>query len=87
MQIKSVFVMVGSFCLVKKTVGIVVVRYRLNLVVSMDRVSVSNRRSLCRNRELVYWLRAVPRPVRRWVLCLRLYRVLRDSILGSIARY
>jgi hypothetical protein len=39
-QIESVFVVVGSLCLVKRTVGIVVVRYRLNLVVSIDRVRI-----------------------------------------------
>jgi hypothetical protein len=39
-QIESVFVVVGSLCSVKRTVGIVVVRYRLNLVVSTDRVRI-----------------------------------------------
>jgi hypothetical protein len=40
MQIESVFVIINSFCLVKRTIGIVVVRYRLNLIVSMDRVRI-----------------------------------------------
>jgi hypothetical protein len=49
--------------------------------------SVTNRRSLWRNRELVYWLRAVPRPARRRVLCLRLYQVSQGSILRNITCY
>jgi hypothetical protein len=40
MQIESVFVIIGSFCLVKRIVGIVVIRYRLNLIVSTDRVRI-----------------------------------------------
>jgi hypothetical protein len=40
MQIESVFVVIGSFCLVKKTVGIVIIKYRLNLIVSTDRVRI-----------------------------------------------
>jgi hypothetical protein len=40
MQIESVFVVVSSFCLVKRIIGIVVIRYRLNLIVSIDRVRI-----------------------------------------------
>jgi hypothetical protein len=40
MQIKSVLVIVSSFCLVKKIIGIVVIKYRLNLIVSTDRVRI-----------------------------------------------
>jgi hypothetical protein len=40
MQIESVFVIISSFYLVKKTIGIVVVRYRFNLIISTDRVRI-----------------------------------------------
>jgi hypothetical protein len=40
MQIESVFVVISSFCSVKRIVGIIVVRYRLNLIVSTDRVRI-----------------------------------------------
>jgi hypothetical protein len=51
MQIKSVFVIVNSLYLVKRIVGIIVIRYQLNLIVSIDRVKIRvfqeyNRRQL-----------------------------------------
>jgi hypothetical protein len=40
MQIKSVFVIVSSFCSVKSIIGIMVVKYQLNLIVSTDRIRI-----------------------------------------------
>jgi hypothetical protein len=39
-QIESVFIVVGNLCLVKRIIGIVVIKYRLNLIVSTDRVRI-----------------------------------------------
>jgi hypothetical protein len=40
MQIELVFVVVGSFYLVKKIIGIIIIKYQLNLIVSTDRVRI-----------------------------------------------
>jgi hypothetical protein len=52
-----------------------------------SKVTVTNRRPLYRNRELVYWLRAIPRPeVSSGFMSEALSNIM-GSILGSIARY
>jgi hypothetical protein len=40
MQIESVFIVVNSLCSVKRIIGIMVIKYRLNLIVSTDRVRI-----------------------------------------------
>jgi hypothetical protein len=53
----------------------------------VDKDLVTNRCSLYRNRELVYWLRAVPRPVVSSGIMSEALSLIIGSILGSIARY
>jgi hypothetical protein len=68
--------------------GLYITKYGLVIILRIRRVrGITNRRPLYRNRELVYWLKAIPRPELSSGFISEALSSITGSILRNIACY